>query len=177
MMWGTRVHRLAALLLAVVVVSGCASRSKFPEQRAAQLVAPPQKILVVETYRGWKQFDIPLKSGLDRCGVATEFMNRENPAGGLFSGTELKNLIVGTAARTGADHVLEVMPGGTLEQTGSIRRVSQHFSFALTHLDSGSKVWSGTTLTSDSAQIADDLLAALVRDGALPGCPAKEARQ
>lgn len=176
-MWGMHAQRAAALLFAAALVSGCASRTKFSEKQAAQLVTPPQKILVVETYRDWKQFEAPLKSGLDRCGVATEFMNRENPAGGLFSGTDLKNLIVSTGKRAGADHVLEVLPGGTLEQTGSIRRVSQHFSFALTHLDSGSKVWSGSTLTSDSAQIADDLLAAMVRDGALPDCPAKEARQ
>lgn len=172
-----RLGCMMAAVLAAMVLSGCASRTRFPEGKPAQLVATPHKILVVETYRGWKQFDDPLRAGLEQCGVAAEFMNRENPAGGLFSGIELKNLVTRKASEVAADHVLEVVLTGVTEQTGTVRATTSNFSFILTHMGSGREVWRSFSSTRKTDDLANELLAAMARDGALPSCPTKEARQ
>lgn len=168
---------VVALVLAAALLQGCASRTRFPEGKPAQMVTPPQKILVVETYRGWKQFDDPLRTGMDKCGVTAEFMNRENPAGGLFSGIELKNLVTRKASEVGADHVLEVSLTGVTEQTGTVRATYSSFSFILTHMGSGREVWRSSSFTRKTDGLANELVAAMARDGALPSCPAKGAPQ
>lgn len=160
-------------VMAAGLLAGCSSGGHFAGAQQAQLVTPPHKILVVETYRGWKQFEDPLRSGLDACGIGAEFMNRENPDGGLFSGAELKDRVIRKATEIGADHVLEVRPGEVIEQTGAVRATYVTYSIDLTHLDSRRKVWGGASLFRSTEDLAKNLLAAMVRDGALPSCRGK----
>lgn len=162
-------------VMAAGLLAGCSSGGHFAGAKPAQLVTQPHKILVVETYRGWKQFEDPLRTGLDACGIGTEFMNRENPDGGLFSGAELKDRVIRKATEVGADHVLEVIRGEVIEQTGTVRATYVTYSVDLTHLDSRRKVWGGASLFRNTEDLAKSLLAAMVRDGALPSCQGKGA--